>query len=656
MAPISRKVELSSTRFSSLDELASWVQGGINDPLDKLRIPREYLTNYRRTKRKHPDDATHEPQVIVCHDYKGNYVKDEDDSPLGYFPHNDGLHYFLQFPSLVDIFIYFSHNKISVPPVSWTNTLHRQGILSLGTLIFEGTSDQKSLDALVERAEDGHFKYVKALVKLCLHYRFDGWLVNIETQFFHPLKSIELLSFMQSLRSELHLINPNSKLIWYDSLIASRNRVFYQNGVTELNYEHFDSSDHFFTNYWWDEQTLKKNILNVGIQGIQKKLFVGIDIWGRGSRIGDGGFETGLAMKLIKLYSSNIALFAPAWTYENFNRSDFVLNDQQFWVDEIHDENNPSGSVSTYVEHFTSPMYENGHDTVFYTSFSQGDGNGFSVEGQKVYDQKWVNIGLQQSTPSTLSFKKLEIIKDQSYNGGSSLKVVIQKSVENSSKSNSIDLFKFQNDINSRNLNVSISFKCLDEIVKQDLSLTLEISYYIERRFRSVTKVREGIFRVPLSVELDWKILETSFPLPRLDAREHFVLSGVQINWVPKGPNESHEVENFDPGEKSWIFVSGYSDINTKYELLLGDLLIEGIDNTKDIQSVNNIIKEEFTDDQILVTWGDNEWVLHWLIYINAQFVGSSITSNWVTHKRDRIRVDCVSRSGKIIRGDDLFV
>lgn len=653
MAPQYKPTEIDSVRFDSLEELDSWADSHDQDVLDKFRLSRELYSNYRRTKPS--SNLANEPKVVVCHDYKGNYLNDEDNSPIGYFPHKDGFHYFLQFPSLVDVFIYFSHTKISVPPVSWTNALHKQGILSLGTVIFEGVHQQTQLESFIERTNDGKFKYVEYLVLLAKHYGFDGWLINIETYFPKHIDAPEIVKFVESLKAEFHVFNPDSKIIWYDSYISKINRIAYQNGVNEYNYDHFESSDLFFTNYWWDENTLRDNVLNVGLQGIRKKVFVGIDVWGRGSKIGSGGFESGLAMKFIKLYSSNIGLFAPAWTYEHFNKEDFIMNDQQFWIEGITNSNR-NGSVSTYVEHYLTPVYINDSQVVFYTNFSQGEGLKYFSNGHKIFDKPWVNVDLQQVTPSYLKLQQLEISKEDAFNGGSSLKVMIQKSVENSSKSNIIKLFDFNNDLISKNLNISVSFKYIDEAVKNDLALSLEITYTIERRYKTISKVREGVYRVPLAISSNWKSLDTTFPLPRLQLREHFVLTGARINWIPNEISESG-THVYNQSNQSWIVVSGYNDINKKYEFLIGDILIEGSDSTtKDINAVTKVKTEELSGDEVISSWADDLSVLHWVIYVNAAFVGTTSTPNWILRRSDRLRIDSFTRFGRTIRGEDVFV
>lgn len=642
---------ISSIKFSSLDEAEEWYNTRGKDLVDAFRIPRESLSNYSRTRNSNKTES----KVLVCHDFKNNYQEGEDENPLGYFPHPSGQHYYIQFPSLVDVFVYFSHHRISVPPVSWINSLHRQGIPVLGTLIFEGT-DYFKLDQLLDKTEQGEFKYSEILTELVRHYGFDGWLINVESHFSSYAKAQELVLFDEALKSSLHRFVPGSRLIWYDSFITSKNRVFYQNAVNEWNYDNYLSSDLFFTNYWWNEEDLKKNILNIGLQGVKQKLFVGIDVWGRGSKVGNGGFETGVAINFVKRYSSNVALFSPSWTYENFDEDQFLLNDRKFWIgDETSDET--GGSVATYISHYTAPVYCKDQNVKFYTNFSVGEGSKFRVFAHTVFNNNWVNGNIQLPTPVIEDEKRLEIYNKEAFNGGSSLKIAYRNSVLNDKKASVFSLFSFKTDIFSNNLNVSLSFKYLTEIPSNS-TYQLEIKFYIERRYRSTHRVRDGSFKLPLAFSNNnWKYIETTFALPRLQVREHFVLEGVQVRWVENVDEMSSSVSNSDINGESWVLVPQDRDSKIVHELLIGDLLIEGIKNEVTIAPIFKISKKaDSGGKELLVAWDGNVDVLFWFIYINAKFLGVSHTPLWRVQRGDKLRVDIFTRSGKVIPGKDIFI
>lgn len=62
-------------------------------------------------------------RLLVCHDMQGGYVDDKwvqgGTNPKAYAI----WHWYL-----IDVFIYFSHNLVTLPPPCWINTAHRHGV------------------------------------------------------------------------------------------------------------------------------------------------------------------------------------------------------------------------------------------------------------------------------------------------------------------------------------------------------------------------------------------------------------------------------------------------------------------------------------------------------------------------------------------------
>lgn len=63
------------------------------------------------------------PRVLVCHDMKGGYV---DDKWIQGCENDAG--YAIWHWYLMDVFVYFSHSLVTIPPPCWTNTAHRHGV------------------------------------------------------------------------------------------------------------------------------------------------------------------------------------------------------------------------------------------------------------------------------------------------------------------------------------------------------------------------------------------------------------------------------------------------------------------------------------------------------------------------------------------------
>ncbi|ESW99424.1 hypothetical protein KL918_001645 [Ogataea parapolymorpha] len=685
---------LESSFFDSLDELANW-ERRIHEKsfeLDELNKPTEKLAHYTRARQQ---STSEDVKLLVCHDLKGGYQVNEDEDPLGYFPHPDGQHYFLQYPQLVDKFVYFSHHRVSIPPVSWINVCHRNAIKCLGTVIFEGNTyrDFEEADKLLTK-QDGEYVFVRCLVALVEYFQFDGYLFNIETRFSNTRIASLLEPFLEQLRAELHVRNPSTELIWYDSYIYPENRVLYKNGVTEANYNFFSCCDSFFTNYWWNVKHLQDNIKNVGVLGSRLKVYAGYDVWGRGTMIGKGGYDSALACQMIKKYRSNVALFAPAWTYEYLARKDFTQNDTRFWIGLFDGES----SMATTFKPYSSPLYKiNDSNFVFYTNFGSGEGCAFYECGEKVYRDNWVNGSLQMEIPYAIHTRNKNGIqwtlsKEDSFHGGSCVEIKYNEVVDdkgyqvfNNQTINSFSLFSFVQDCSFPTVNVKLTYK-LNHKTKSFFKL--KIGYYIERRYRTVQKVRSGCLVVPLlSTNDQWFTIEEPFHVSLQNSHEFIVLDSATIFYeetedpfmrahVVEDQSTSSVIDNeeyeklmnseiyFDDEDEDWILVP--SDISmestdnggrenhtwkvisnqirkkhpkshpsTSPVLKLGELaIINANDYPSDsffkLMPVNSIDVRRW-EGKILLIWKTNQdSVLYHLIFVDDVFQGISLVSKFV--------------------------
>ena len=93
---------------------------------------------------------------------------------------------------MIDIFVYFSHHFVTIPPPCWSNAAHTHGVPVLGTLITESEVGVKRCEKFLEKKASWE-TLANQLVDIAEYYRFDGWLINIENHIQVILLNIESL-------------------------------------------------------------------------------------------------------------------------------------------------------------------------------------------------------------------------------------------------------------------------------------------------------------------------------------------------------------------------------------------------------------------------------------------------------------------------------
>ncbi|KAK9314472.1 glycosyl hydrolase family 85-domain-containing protein [Lipomyces starkeyi] len=375
--------------FSSLKALQGW-----HESPDDIQISRAPL----RRRHRYPD-RIFSPRLLVCHDFKGGYSEDEDALFQGYFPHKTGTAYWARALALIDTFVYFSHKRVAVPPVAWTNACHKSGVRCLGTIIFEhesSVSDARLL--LTPNATGTGYLYADIFARLAKHYGFDGYLLNMETTMGSPAEARELLHFIEYLKFCLHkVIGPEARVIWYDSLTTD-NRIDYQDALNMTTLPFFRAADGLFTNYFWEDKQVFEGAELAGML-FRLDLWTGLDVWGRNVQY-PAKWEIGKALSRIEASGTSLALFAPAWVYEELGSKDFETNDFSFWYDKVDNETKRNISISEFIRPHPAPVLQTENYQMFYTSFNTGHGQKFFVNGKAEYLEPWVSQCLQTALPT----------------------------------------------------------------------------------------------------------------------------------------------------------------------------------------------------------------------------------------------------------------
>ncbi|XP_036920084.1 cytosolic endo-beta-N-acetylglucosaminidase isoform X2 [Sturnira hondurensis] len=379
--------------LSSLEELLAWtpnVEDGFNVAMGPAQCRQPPLSSQR-------------PRTLLCHDMMGGYLDDKfvqgSAAPSAY------VFYHWQY---IDIFVYFSHHMVTVPPVGWTNAAHKHGVCVLGTFITEWKPGGQQCEAFLAGDDRTYQAVADQLVLMAQFLHFDGWLVNIENTL-SPAAVGNMPRFLQYLTTQLHRQVPGGLVLWYDSVVTS-GQLKWQDELNERNRVFFDSCDGIFTNYNWGEEHLERMRGQAGER--LADVYVGVDVFARGNVVG-GRFDTNKSLELIRKHGLSAALFAPGWVYECLEKADFFQNQDRFW-----------SLLTRYL-----PMHSV-CSLPFVTSFCLGMGTRRVRYGQEEAVGPWYHLGAQELQPlfgehrlegDGRGWVKTQVCLADAWNGGSSL-------------------------------------------------------------------------------------------------------------------------------------------------------------------------------------------------------------------------------------------
>ncbi|XP_076916765.1 cytosolic endo-beta-N-acetylglucosaminidase 1-like [Bidens hawaiensis] len=342
-------------------------------------------------------------RMMVCHDMAGGYVDDKwiqgGSNPDAYAI----WHWYL-----IDVFVYFAHELVTLPPPCWVNAAHKHGVKVLGTFIVEWDKGRVVAGQFLATAEVAKM-YAERLAELAYALGFDGWLINMEVDL--DAKKIPILiEFVKHLTSVMHSSVPGSLVIWYDS-VTIEGRLWWQNQLNKHNKPFFDECDGIFVNYSWLRDYPRLSAAAAGDRKLD--VYMGIDVFGRDT-YGGGKWTTNAALNVIKKNDVSAAVFAPGWVYEEKQPTNFQTAQNRWW---------------NLVEKSWDITQKYPKDLPFYSNFDQGHGYHLSVGGNLVSDAPWNNLSNQSFQP-TLEFSEnaaTETIqafidfKGASYSGGGNI-------------------------------------------------------------------------------------------------------------------------------------------------------------------------------------------------------------------------------------------
>lgn len=246
----------------------------LHDLLSWRPSPEQHIcqaTIQRPLSKNNNPTTTTRPKLLACHDMAGNYGEDRLIQGAG-----DAAAYVFTAWPLIDVFVYFSHSFITVPPPSWINAGHKHGVPVLGTFITEWETGAEKCKAMFQSPQRAD-QIATQLTLIAKFIGVDGWLINIENEV--PVEYIpNLVHFLRVLTYSMHQTVPGSQVIWYDA-VTVQGKLEWQNTLNELNRPFLDACDALFVNYTWKETTPEQVFAAAGDR--KHDVYMGIDCFGR---------------------------------------------------------------------------------------------------------------------------------------------------------------------------------------------------------------------------------------------------------------------------------------------------------------------------------------------------------------------------------------
>ncbi len=122
---------------------------------------------------------------------------------------------------------------VTIPTLQFINAAHKHGVKILGTFLVEHTEGAIIINKEILDTEESLTEVAEKLAFVCQKIGFDGWLLNLESQvYLHKIPLLKL--FVEKLTELTHEAVPDSRIIWYDSVIKS-GELHWQNGLNEKN-------------------------------------------------------------------------------------------------------------------------------------------------------------------------------------------------------------------------------------------------------------------------------------------------------------------------------------------------------------------------------------------------------------------------------------
>ncbi|TBU29158.1 glycosyl hydrolase family 85-domain-containing protein [Dichomitus squalens] len=267
--------------------------------------------------------------------------------------------------------------------------------------------------------------YARLLAEIAYQRGFDGYLLNFEAPLRGGVEQTRALTlWIALLEQELkRKVGSHAEAMWYDSVIVN-GQLRWQDRLNSVNLPFFLPSTSFLSNYTWPNtypSMSARYLLSLDQSTLPRPkhlsdLYIGVDVWGRGSH-GGGGFGSYKAISHIdpEFLGLSVALFGQAWTWESeqdkpgWSWKTWWAYERKLWLGppnkaehvevppygrkegEPPCEHGPFRPIADFFPRLPPP---NPAVLPFFTTFSPGVGWAWFVRGTKVFvsETGWTDV------------------------------------------------------------------------------------------------------------------------------------------------------------------------------------------------------------------------------------------------------------------------
>lgn len=302
-----------------------------------------------------------------------------------------------------------SARNVTAPGQAWIDAAHRNGVKIYGNIFLAPRAYGgriSHLEYLVQIGEDGSFPVADRLIQIAQAQGFDGWFINQEAQGADAAMAERLGAMLEYIQARSDI-----EIIWYDAM-TERGTVRWQNALNEQNDRFFQHqgrrvSDAVFLDFGATEDGLTRSrSLAQHLGRDPYDLYAGALVEARGIAGGDDLLN--LVLDQPGPHLTSVALFRPdneAWgAYKQaWKIEDMIRAAQRMYVGAKADPSDTAqvvpGTAWHGMAHHIAAKTPLTTDR-FVSHFNYGIGYAYYVNGERLSEKAWSNMGAQDVLPT----------------------------------------------------------------------------------------------------------------------------------------------------------------------------------------------------------------------------------------------------------------